>query len=335
MHVFSSMTWFLILAFFHLLILCPDGNAFAILNRYDPYFARNKQKIKFLLNIKKFMFKLWLKNMNQHSLSWRAVKLIKSAAAAAAVPLVFIYILVSKPDFYLINWAGHIILPVAHFIGNVVTWPIRATGEAVSNIYDLSHLRAENERLSRELEAALADKNACKVAIAENERLSNELDIVRATPQNVIMADVVHDTVALHHSNFLINKGVFDGVKKGMVVTSVDGVMAGMVIDVGGEFSRVRALNDADSNIAVRIAGDEVYGFLQGDGSASPEIGFFSRPEFKAQKGMTVITSNISGVLPNGILVGTLKNGRDVKVLQPDSVSRVKVLEFNNNNEYK
>jgi rod shape-determining protein MreC len=286
------------------------------------------------LNVGILEFTLRVK-MNQNKLSSRVSKLIKSAAAAAAVPLVFIYILVSKPDFYLINGLGHVVLPVAHFVGNVVTWPIRAVGGAVSNIYDLASLRAENERLQKELDLALSNKNECDIAIAENKRLSNELDIVHATPQNVIMADVVHDTVALHHSNFLINKGVFDGVKKGMVVTSVDGVMAGMVVDVGGDFSRVRALNDSDSNIAVRIAGDEVYGFLQGDGSSTPEIGLFSRPEFKAEKGMTVITSNISGVLPNGIMVGTMENGRDVKVLQPDSVSRVKVLEFNTNNEYK
>lgn len=286
------------------------------------------------MNVRFLEFKLGVK-MNPNKISSRAAKLIKSAAAAAVVPLVFIYVLVSKPDFYLINWLGHIVLPTAHFVGNVVTWPIRATGEAISNIYNLSDLRAENERLQHELDEALANKNACDIAIAENKRLSNELDIVHATPQNVIMADVVHDTVALHHSNFLINKGVFDGIKKGMVVTTVDGVMAGMVIDVGGDFSRVRALNDADSNIAVRIAGDEVYGFLAGDGSATPEIGLFSRPEFKASKGMTVITSNISGVLPNGIMVGTMLNDRDVKVLQPDSISRVKVLEFNTNNEYK
>lgn len=273
--------------------------------------------------------------MNKNTLSLRTGKLLKSVAAAAAVPMVFIYILVAKPDFYLINWAGHIILPVAHFVGDVVTWPIRAIGQSVSNVYDLASLRTENEQLRQELDAALADKNECVVAIAENRRLENELEIVRATPQSVIMADVIHDTEALHHSNFLINKGVFDGIKKGMVVTSVDGIMAGMVIDVGGEFSRVRALNDTDSNIAVRIAGDEVYGFLQGNGSWTPEIGFFSRPEFKPMPGMSVITSNISGVLPNGILVGTIKKDNSVQVLQPKSVSRVKVLEFNNNNEYK
>ncbi len=273
--------------------------------------------------------------MIQGNISSRAIKLIKSAAAAGAVPLIFIYVLVAKPDFYLINWLGHIVLPVAHTVGNVITWPVRAFGESVENIYDLSNLRSENERLRAEIDELRAMKNTCDVAINENRRLSNELDIVHATPQSVIMADVVHDTVALHHSNFLINKGVFDGVKRGMVVTSVDGVMAGMVVDVGGDFSRVRALNDADSNIAVRIAGDEVYGFLNGDGSKFPEIGLFSRPEFKAAKGMSVITSNISGVLPNGILVGTMKNEHEVKVLLPDAISRVKVLEFDTNNEYK
>ncbi len=273
--------------------------------------------------------------MNKNTLSLRTGKLLKSVAAAAAVPLVFIYVLVAKPDFYLINWAGHVILPVAHFVGDVITWPVRALGESFENIYDLANLRAENEKLRMELDALRENQNSCAVAIAENRRLESELDIVHATPQNVIMADVIHDTVAMHHSNFLINKGVFDGIKRGMVVVSIDGIMAGMVVDVGGEFSRVRALNDADSNIAVRIAGDEVYGFLSGDGSATPEIGLFSRPEFKPARGMTVITSNISGVLPNGILVGTMKNERDVSVLQPNAVSRVKVLEFDNNNEYK
>lgn len=280
------------------------------------------------------MFRLGVK-MNKNSLSLRATKMLKSAIAAAAVPLIFIFVLVAKPDFYLINWAGHIVLPVAHFIGDVITWPVRALGESVENIYDLASLRAENEKLRTELDALRENQNACTVAIAENRRLESELDIVRATPQNVIMADVIFDTVAMHHSNFLINKGVFDGVKKGMVVVSIDGVLAGIVADVGGDFSRVRALNDADSNIAVRIAGDEVYGFLSGDGTKTPEIGLFSRPEFKPARGMTIITSNISGVLPNGILVGTMKNERDVNVLLPDAVSRVKVLEFDNNNEYK
>lgn len=273
--------------------------------------------------------------MNQNKLSSRVPKLVKSAAAAAAVPLIFIYVLVSKPDFYLLNALGHVVLPVAHTVGNIITWPVRALGESVSNINNLSNLQQENKRLQQELDAARATQHECTIAMAENKRLENELDIVRATPQNVIMADVIHDTVALHHSNFLINKGVFDGIKKGMVVTSVDGIMVGMVVDVGGEFSRVRALNDADSSIAIRVAGDEVYGFLNGDGSATPDVGLFNRPEFKPQKGMTIITSNISGVLPNGILVGTMINNRDVKVLKPDSVSRVKVLEFNTNNEYK
>ena len=47
-------------------------------------------------------------------------------------------------------------------------------------------------------------------------------------------------------------------------------------MDTGAHYSRVRALNDSDTNIAVRVAGSDIYGFLRGNGSANPTIGFFN-----------------------------------------------------------
>ncbi len=273
--------------------------------------------------------------MNQNKISSRAYKLIKAAAAMAAVPVVFIYIMIAKPDYYLMNGLAHVVLPVANWVGNVVTWPIRATGRAISNISELTNLKEENEKLKIELAQAIANKNNCDIAIAENKKLYNELGMIRAQPQTAIIADVVHDNKTLHHSNFLINRGAFDGIKKGMITVSTDGYMAGIVIDVAGDFSRVRALNDTDSNIAVRIVGTDVYGFLKGDGANIAKIGFFSNPEFKANKDMMLVTSNIGGILPNGILVGNMINEHDVSILQPAKISRVMVLEFDNENEYK
>lgn len=273
--------------------------------------------------------------MNQNKLSSKAYKILKSAFALAIVPVIFIYVMVSKPDYYLMNGLAHIVLPVANWAGDIITWPVRATGRAISNIYDLTNLRAENEQLRIELAQARANKNSCDIAIEENKKLMNELDIMHAQPGHAIIADVVHDNVALHHSNFLINRGAFDGIKNGMIVVSTDGVLAGIVVDVAGNFSRVRALNDADSNIAVRVVGTDVYGFLRGDGANVAEIGFFSKPEFRAGPKMMLVTSGIGGVLPDGIVVGNMINERDAEILKPSRISRVMVVGFNIENEYK
>lgn len=262
-------------------------------------------------------------------------KWIKSAIAAAVLPIFLIYILIAKPDYYLMNGLAHVVLPVAHAVGDAITWPVRAGGRLIKNIGELSNLRDENELLKMQLAEALNTKNTCDIVMQENKKLSNELDLVRAQPHSVVIADVIFDNPTLHHNTFLINRGKNDGINKGMVVVSVDGMLAGVIIDVSSEFSRVRSLSDSNSNIAVRIVGTDVYGFLQGSGSGYAKIGMFSKPEFKAQDGTKLITSNISGVVPGGIFVGNIKDKSEVEVIKPNTISRVMVLKYDNKNEYK
>ena len=257
------------------------------------------------------------------------------AVAAAVLPVLFIYIMIAKPDYRIMNGLAHVVLPVANWVGDVITWPVRAVGAAIENVRELSNLRSENEELRVRLDDALRNKNACDIAIAENQKLARELDIVQSQPRGAVVADVTYDNTAFHHSTFLINRGVRHGMAVGMVVTSTDGMLVGIITDVAPGFSRVRALTDSNTNIAVRIAGSEVYGFLQGIGSSTPTMGFFSDPEFQPSAGVKLVTSNISGVLPNGITVGEMINDTDVRVLQPETLSRVIVLQFDTQNEYK
>lgn len=299
----------------------------------DVYFGIFYGKIKFLLNIGFFTFKVSV--MNQNKLSSRVYTIIKSAATAAVLPILFIYIMIAKPDYVILNGLAHIVLPVANVVGDLVTWPIRVVGDSIDGIHEISNLRAENEELRVRLDEALANKYACDMAVAENKKLNNELNIINAQPYKTIIADVMYNNSAFHNSTFIINRGSDSGIKRGNVVVSMDNKMAGIVIDAGGNFARVRALTDSDSNIAVRIAGTGVYGFLAGKGSNTPSIGFFSDPKFQATPGLYIMTSNISGVLPNGIMVGEIINDTDVKTVTPGELSRVMVLQFNAIGEYK
>ena len=298
------------------------------------YFDTNNGKIKFLLNIYVFMSKLC--RMKQNKASSKLYPLVRAIATAAVLPVLFIYVMIAKPDYRIMNALAHVVVPVAHWVGDVITWPIRAVGGAIDNISELSNLRWENEELKTRLEQALANQAMCDVAIKENVRLSRELDVKNAQPRDIVIADVIHDNSAIGHNTFIINRGIKEGIEKGMVVANTDMIMAGIVIDVGTHFSRVRALTDSDTNIAVRVVGSEVYGFLIGNGSSHPNLGFFSDPKFQPTKGLKLITSNISGVLPAGLIVGEMVDETDVSVVSPKQLSRVMVLKFDTvNNEYK
>lgn len=276
-----------------------------------------------------------LSPMKQKKLSSRIYEIMKAALAAAVLPVIFIYIMISKPDYAIMNSLAHVVLPVANAVGDVITWPVRAVGDVIENIHELSNLKEENQKLKEQLSVALQNKNNCDIVFLENQKLANELGIVKSIPRKTILADVVHDTTAFHHSTFFVNRGIKSGVEKGMAVMSLEGALVGVVIDVAPEFSKIKSLIDSSSNIAVRVAGSEIYGFLRGNGSFVPTMGFFSDPEFKPYAGLRLITSNISGVLPDGIFVGKMLNETDVDVVNPAKISSVIILEFDANNSYK
>ena len=274
--------------------------------------------------------------MNPKKTSSRLHIIIKSAIVAAILPFVFIYIVVAKPDYRIMNGIAHIAMPVANAIGDLVTWPVRAGGNIIKKVHDIYNLEQENEELRARLDQALADKNRCDIALIENQELARELDIVRNTPYASVVADIIFDNSALNHGTFLVNRGSHDGIMAGMVALSFDNTLVGIVIDAGTNFARVRSLIDSNTNIAVRVAGSEVYGFLAGNGSNTPTIGFFSDPQFQPDAGVKLVTSGISGVLPPDIFVGTMKNDSDVDVVTPRELSRVMVLKFNSEkNTYK
>ena len=267
--------------------------------------------------------------------SSKIYSLAKSAVSAAVLPVFLIYIMIDKPDYKIMNGLAHVVLPVANWIGDGISWPVRAIGNTATGIRELSKIRSENKLLRIKLDEAIKNQQSCEVAISENQKLNKELDIVNKKPYKTIVADVVHNNKAFHHDTFFINKGTESDIEIGDTVISFDGSLVGIVSEVSNEFGRVRALNDSKSNIPVRVSGTEIYGFLRGQGSDEPKIGFFSDPEFKPYRGLALITSKIGGILPDGIFVGTIASELNVTVSDQSKITRIMVLKFDNKNKYK
>ena len=273
--------------------------------------------------------------MTKDTLSYKLKKIIKSALAALAVPVFIIYIMVAKPDYAIMNGLAHVILPVATVVGDVVTWPIRIIGQGISWVRETSQIRTENENLRKKLDEALANKYACDIAMAENQKLEREINIKRASPYDSVVADIIFDDSVFHKNSFLVNRGTKSGLNRGMVVVSFDNRLIGVITDCGSQFCRVRAITDSESNIAVRIGGSGVSGFLHGNGKAAASVGFFSDTQFVGRAGLKIITSNISGILPSGIYIGEMTDEENVDVLRPNQNSRVMVLKYNNMDSYR
>lgn len=273
--------------------------------------------------------------MTKDKLSYKLMRIIKSSLAAVAVPVFIIYIMIAKPDYTIMNGLAHIVLPIAHGIGSIITWPVRVIGQSTQWIKETSNLRKENEILRAKLDEALSNKYTCDIAILENKKLENEIRIKKASPYNTVIADIQFDDSAFHHNTFIINRGKKDGLNKGMVAVSFDNRLVGTISDCGSHFCRVRALSDTDTNIAIRIAGSDISGFLRGNGKSPASVGFFNDTQFVGRQGLKVMTSNISGILPSGIYIGDMIDDKSVDILRPNQLSRVMILQFNDMDSYR
>lgn len=280
------------------------------------------------------------KNIANSKVAERNAELVRGGIIAVLVPLFFLYIFLDKPDYRIANATAGVVVPAAKFVGDILTWPVRAAGNAGRGIRELAAARRENEELRARLDDALRARYECDILAAENQRLSRAIDMANGVPQKVIIARVVIDNSAFSHHAFIISKGADSGVKVGHAVLSGDGFLAGIVTDAYADFARVRALSDAKSSVPTRVAGSGVYGFLTGAGTSQPVFEFFSDQEFVPTAGIKLLSSGIKGNLPNGIPVGTVvrvgkksayvKLGADIGRLHD-----VMVLEFDGKEGYK
>ncbi|MCL1785848.1 MAG: rod shape-determining protein MreC [Alphaproteobacteria bacterium] len=273
-------------------------------------------------------------------ISSRLSEIIRAFTAASLLPVFFFYILLDKPDYKIMNAVRHVIVPTAHVVGDALSWPFRAFGRSAANFYTLTQAKRENEELRVRLDAALSRQSLCDTAIMENQRLETLLGIARDAPLKTIIARAVLEYSAFRHTTLSISKGTADGIREGQAVISTDGSLLGVVAEVFENSARVRGLEDTKSNIPVRVAGSEVYGFLRGNGERAPIFEFFSDQEFVPTRGIRLVSSGIRGNLPNGIFVGVVDREGKIEArvklgAQIGGAQEVIVLQFDGKDGYR
>lgn len=167
-------------------------------------------------------------------------------------------------------------------------------------------LRNENERLAREnalLRGYLKNSHAIIPMSTFRRR-----DTLYKQQYTYISGKVVNSSVNKRRNFMTINIGSERGVTRDMAVMSSDGIV-GRVTDVSKHFATVMSLLHKDSKINCELKKDNTYGPLSWDGGDYRYCYMSDIPQHvKLKVGDTVVTSELSGIFPEGLMVGTILN---------------------------
>ncbi len=183
------------------------------------------------------------------------------------------------------------------------------TGQNCSNffssIFNTKRLKDENNNLTsknQELLARIADLESLE---KENNDLRNALGIGLEKEFSILSAEITAKDIS---QDFItINKGSLDGLRKNMPVITGQKVLVGRISEVYKNFSKVMLASNKKIAFDAKIERSDTTGIIKGMGNFS--ILFDLLPQDKnISKEDAVISSNMGGIFPSGLLVGKIKS---------------------------
>jgi cell shape-determining protein MreC len=128
-----------------------------------------------------------------------------------------------------------------------------------------------------------------------------------------VSARIIHNNSFIESQSF-IARSTDERVASGNIVVSNSYFMLGTISERTGRYAKVRSLRDSHSNIPVRIAGTDIFGFLQGAGNSAPELRFLSDGDFVPEVGMILLSSGVKGNMPDDIPIGRIESVRNYDI---------------------
>lgn len=167
-------------------------------------------------------------------------------------------------------------------------------------------LKDENERLAEQNTYLL---NRLKLGYAALPlKIYTRHDTLYRQDYEFMNGKVINSSVTKRNNYLTLNIGSKLGITRDMAVISSSGII-GIVKDVSPNFSSVMSILHKDVRVYCQLKKDGVYGPLIWDGSDYRYSSLINIPTYsRIQKGDTVITSSLSGIFPEGLLVGFVES---------------------------
>jgi rod shape-determining protein MreC len=188
---------------------------------------------------------------------------------------------------------------------------LNSSNAAVANVYETAantkeyfSLRQENEKLAKENSILRKFLKANYATLPLKEFTRN--DTLYKQQYSYMNAKVVNSSVNKRRNFLTLNIGSEQGIRQDMAVMDGDGIV-GVVTSVSRNFSSAMSILHKDVQINCQLKKDGSYGPLVWDGNDYRYCLLTDIPTHaRIKKGDTVITSEHSGIFPEGITVGII-----------------------------
>jgi rod shape-determining protein MreC len=228
--------------------------------------------------------------------------LLQRFAFLSLVGLTFALMLIGKADTVLVERARVAVTDTVTPILRVMSEPASAISNVVGNVRELAGIRDENAELREANGRLLQWQSVAQKLEAENRSLRLLLALVPEPTASFVTGRVVADTGGAFAQSVIVMAGQSDGVQKGQVVTTGNGLV-GRVMLAGLNSSRVLLISDINSRIPVLVGEAGQRAILAGDNSGRPRLLFLGN-NITAAPGDKVVTSGDAKAFPPGLPVG-------------------------------
>lgn len=166
----------------------------------------------------------------------------------------------------------------------------------------------ENERLKEEVGQLKFRLQVLAERAREAERLRGLLGFKEATDLEVLPARVIGLSPNPQSRAFFIDRGLKDGVRKGMAVVTGEGVV-GRIGEVAPDSALVVPVIERGMRVSVLLEGSRTRAVLEGLGWSCRLL--YVPKEEEVREGDRVITSGLDGVFPKGLWVGEVRRVKE------------------------
>ena len=230
--------------------------------------------------------------------------LVQRFAFVLLIAAAFGLMILGKADALLVDRLRFAIIDAGAPVLEVLSHPVAALRAGIDEVNQVIYLRAENQRLLREVEHLSNWQTVARRLEREN-AVYRSLLKTRAGPQvSFVSARVIGDSTGPFVRTLLLNAGARDGIASGQAVVSAEGLV-GRIAETGARSSRVLLVTDLNSRIPVVIEATRHRAVLAGDNSNTPRLTFLAAGA-QVKAGDRVITSGHGGLLPPGLPIGII-----------------------------
>jgi rod shape-determining protein MreC len=196
--------------------------------------------------------------------------------------------------------------------GRVFSAPVNSINEFFSDVSNLQDTFEENQQLKEKVDGLAESQARITTLNEENESLKEELELQETlTDYNLITGSVIARNPDMWIDQLVIDRGSSDGLENGMSVMSNNGLI-GRVAEVNPTSAKVTLLTTNDEAAVLtstEIVQEEetIFGVING---YDQERDYLVMEQITSnatiEEGTDVVTSGLGGLVPRGLLVGTV-----------------------------